>query len=151
MRSTLSRISPPVSSMPIIGTRCTCSPCSLIKRMRSRSSSHTVGLVSSTSLAAPDEKTIQLCRSNGIDSPASVKLNPSHRQLPRIHPHGQTPPIDLHPYHSPRTCHHSLPHWLRFLLSPSHRPGVRHTRQRIHHRRAHARARVRVWLYRSGG
>jgi len=74
MRSTLSRISPPVSSMPIIGTRCTCSPCSLIERMRSRSSSHTVGLVSSTSLAAPDEKTIQLCRSNGIDSPALASI-----------------------------------------------------------------------------
>ncbi len=119
MRSTLSRISPPVSSMPIIGTRCTGSPWSLIERMRSRSSSHTVGLVSST---LP-------CRSRRENDPAlpierhsaSVMLNPSHRQLPRIHPHGQTPPIDLHPYHSPRTCHHSLPHWLRFLLG---RPGA---------------------------
>jgi len=42
-----------------------------LERMRSRSSSHTVGLVSSTSLAAPDEKTIQLCRSNGIRHPSS--------------------------------------------------------------------------------
>jgi len=80
MRSTLSRISPPVSSMPIIGTRCTGSPCSLIENMRSRSSSHTVGLVS---------KTLP-CRSRRVNDPAlpierhsaSVKLNPSHRQLP---------------------------------------------------------------------